>query len=339
MSAAFETSPLHFEKEAINARRRLSSNLDELADNLTAGRMLDEVLGYARGGGASFLKGLGNAASENPIPTLLVGVGAAMFLSGKGRVAQRNGSNGHGNGAERATSTVRNGAAALGEAASHAGSGAVRGAQSAGAAVAEATGHLRDTAASAASGAAGKVREAADAVGSRVADTAAAVGNAAGHYAKAATETLTTQTEHLAEETANLAHDLSARIAQMAREQPLMVAAAGLAIGAAIAALLPRTDFEDSLMGETSEAVKESVSEAAAETYEKTKEAASHVVEEITDAAKEEGLTAGAAASAARGLGDKAARVVQAGKEAAEDEVGHMGKASVAADTSRQDQT
>ena len=72
------------EREAGERRRRLASTLDDLTNNLTPGRLVDEVLTYSRGGGASFVKGLGNAASANPLPTVLIGLGALMFLTGKG---------------------------------------------------------------------------------------------------------------------------------------------------------------------------------------------------------------------------------------------------------------
>ena len=84
MSLTSGQSARQLEREADDTRRRLSATLDNLADNLTPGRMLDEVIAYSRGGGASFLKGLGNAASTNPLPTLLIGVGAAMFLVWQG---------------------------------------------------------------------------------------------------------------------------------------------------------------------------------------------------------------------------------------------------------------
>ena len=70
MTLADDRSPRAYEREADETRRRLSTSLDELASNLTPGRMLDEVLSYARAGGGDFLRGLGNAASANPMPTL-----------------------------------------------------------------------------------------------------------------------------------------------------------------------------------------------------------------------------------------------------------------------------
>src|SRR5690606_5889885 len=88
-------------------------------------------------------------------------------------------------------------------------------------------------------------------------------------------------------------------------------AAAGLAIGAAIAALLPRTQSEDALFGETSDAVKEAVGGVASEQYERAKSAASHVAEDLKESAEREGLTPAAAADAVRDLGERVTGVVK----------------------------
>src|SRR3954463_8868697 len=111
MSAVENTvSSRDIEMEAAESRRRLSSALDELTVQLTPGRMLDEAMSYAKIGGGNFLLGLGNSAKQNPLPTLLIGLGAAMFLSGKGRVGditslfpQRKTARSDGNGARTAS--------------------------------------------------------------------------------------------------------------------------------------------------------------------------------------------------------------------------------------------
>src|SRR5262245_23241911 len=72
------------DQEAYDRRERLASTLDELSASLTPGRMLDEGLSYAKSGGGNFLLGLGKSAAANPLPTLLISTGCALFLSGKG---------------------------------------------------------------------------------------------------------------------------------------------------------------------------------------------------------------------------------------------------------------
>src|SRR5581483_8104734 len=109
MSATNQESTKTYEREAEATRNRLSASLDELATSLTPGTMLDEVLTYARAGGADFLRGLGKSASSNPIPTLLIGLGAAMFLTGRGRVDGSRNGNGHGAGVLRHAAAMMRG--------------------------------------------------------------------------------------------------------------------------------------------------------------------------------------------------------------------------------------
>jgi hypothetical protein len=68
------------------------------------------------------------------------------------------------------------------------------------------------------------------------------------------------------------------------REQPMVLAGFGLAMGAMIGALLPTSETEDRLMGETSDRVKERAQDVASEQYEGAKK----VGERAFDAAKDE---------------------------------------------------
>ena len=90
------------------------------------------------------------------------------------------------------------------------------------------------------------------------------------------------------------------------------MAAAGLAIGAAIAAVLPRTRTEDALLGETSDAVKDTIAGAASEQFHQAKEATGRVVEEVKHVAEKEGLSATAAVDMVRDIGKKVKNVVTA---------------------------
>src|SRR4029079_10256312 len=81
-----DQSVRHFEHQSAESRQRLASTLDELAVKLTPGGVVDELLTYAKAGSTDFFRGLGKSAAANPLPTLLIGVGCAMFLSGRGRM-------------------------------------------------------------------------------------------------------------------------------------------------------------------------------------------------------------------------------------------------------------
>jgi hypothetical protein len=395
MTFASDRSARAYELEADETRVRLSNSLDELAMNLTPGRMLDEVLTYTRAGGGDFLRGLGSAASSNPVPTLLISIGAAMFLTGKGRIGssaslpQSDGAGVLRHAAEairtrrgaivagpRARQAVmdlpekvvvpdraRRSAAGVGDIAAGAGrtaasvvSGAAGAVGSAASSTADAVGTAASSAAgavgSAASGVAERVRSGASAVGAAATDAArtvratatagvAAAGDVAagaggfvsdaagtvaggaraaaetvGQFAGSAREAVTDQGGRIFDQTSRLTRDLMERMGRLIQEQPLAVAAAGLAIGVAVAAALPRTKTEDSLLGETSDAVKDTVAEAASEQFQRAKEATSRVVEGASNAATKEGLSASAAVDAVRDLGDKVLHVVTASADA-----------------------
>lgn len=69
----------------------------------------------------------------------------------------------------------------------------------------------------------------------------------------------------------------------MMEEQPLLVGAMGIAIGAALGAALPRSETEDRLMGDTRDAATRSMKERAAEAYDEVKGTA----EEMAASAKQ----------------------------------------------------
>ena len=78
-------------------------------------------------------------------------------------------------------------------------------------------------------------------------------------------------------------------------EQPLLLGAVGIAIGATIAALVPTTRRERELMGSASDELADRASELASQKYEELRETASQTVDEFTRSLKE-GRTSGSEA-------------------------------------------
>jgi hypothetical protein len=93
------------------------------------------------------------------------------------------------------------------------------------------------------------------------------------------------------------AADASRSFMEFCKEQPLVLAGIGLALGAVFGAALPGTRTEDELMGETSNQLKERAQSLAAEQYEKAKAVAEHAYEEgkkeAVKAAEKEGSAGG----------------------------------------------
>jgi hypothetical protein len=300
-------SARQLEREADATRRQLATTLDNLADNLTPGRILDEVLAYSRNGGASFVKGLGNAASTNPLPTLLIGVGAAMLLSGKGRLDSIprglgnlfHRSNGH----EAKSPGRESSTGGLGDTVTDA-------TRSAAAGIKAAASSVRDTAAETAE----RIGESASNTIAAVRDSAVGLGESVGEFTETTLNAAGEEATHLREQARRLTEDLRDRASSLAEEQPLIVGVAGIALGAILAAALPRTRIEDELMGATSDTIKETAGQIAAEQIDKISSEADKVVGEVKETITEHGLTAEAAVAAVKDAGERVSRALGPGE-------------------------
>jgi ElaB/YqjD/DUF883 family membrane-anchored ribosome-binding protein len=145
---------------------------------------------------------------------------------------------------------------------------------------------------------AGGVRDYSSSVGGRVADTAGRTRRQATEMVRQGRESATS----------------------FITDQPLLCAAIGVAVGAAIASLLPQTETEDEWMGEASDTLKGAAGQVASDSLDSARNVAGKVVERAQSAAKEEGLAPGAARKAAQSLGE--------GLREAMGETGERGSAS-----------
>jgi hypothetical protein len=321
-----ELTARELDHEAYDRRERLASTLDELSASLTPGRMLDEVLSYAKGGGGNFLMGLGKSAAANPLPTILISTGCALFLAGKGGVPFGGASKLE---SERGARTEYE--------------RSVRGRASDGPGVVSKAAHAVSGAASTVAetigGAGSRVASAASNLGARVADTAkgavetvAGTASDAGEMVAGAADGVRTYAEDVAGSARQsataaqrrarlLGRELNGKAADAFNEYPLVVAAGGLLVGAALAALIPRTKIEDRYMGETSDALKDAFSEGAADTIDRVAAGVGNVVDAVTTKAGEEDIL-GSAKSSVDDLAAKVGKTLKAGKDAINDELG-----------------
>jgi hypothetical protein len=320
-------SELEFEAEA--TRDNLASTLDELRGRMTPGQVMDEVLSYAKGSGASFLQSLFEAAKANPIPTMLIGTGCAMFLSQKSSPPSRGSyDDGHtrsraggmpetAQGAyQRVSNTARAAAGGLANTASATADGARRAAKS-----------VQDGMTSAADSVSSGARTSAAALRETAGDLRDGVRDTMNDMSRRASETYESYAQGIEETSANAA-DYAREQAQWARsqarrgwsalqEQPLILAALGVAIGAAVAAVLPSTRTENELLGKTSDRVKDAAAGLAGEQYEKAKTAAASVVSEVSEAAEAAGLTTEKLRGAASDVTERVKSVGSAAMQAA----------------------
>jgi hypothetical protein len=94
-------------------------------------------------------------------------------------------------------------------------------------------------------------------------------------------------------------------------QNPLLVAGVGLLIGGLIASALPRTEIEESLVGEASASAKRRAEEAASQGFAAAKGAAGEILENVARQAGAEGLTPDGLDTAARDIGQRVRRVAE----------------------------
>jgi hypothetical protein len=132
---------------------------------------------------------------------------------------------------------------------------------------------------------------AADAAGDYASDIKDRVSDAASSYTEAAADFAQDAGRSVSEHTSRLTRQaqstLESGMNRVLREQPLAVVMAGLAAGAAVAAVFPTTEIEDRTFG----AAGESLRQAAGKAAERVKDAAGKAGERLKSAAEERGLT------------------------------------------------
>ena len=128
-----------------------------------------------------------------------------------------------------------------------------------------------------------KASDYASQVKDRIADTASSYADSAMDFADDARRAVTERSARLTRQTQAT---LQSSMQRVLREQPLAVAVAGLAAGAAGAALFPSTEIENRALGGAHEKLKEAAERAG----EKVRDAAGKAGERLKSAAEERGL-------------------------------------------------
>jgi len=118
----------------------------------------------------------------------------------------------------------------------------------------------------------------------RVSDAASSATEAVADFAQDAGRNVS---EHTSRLTRQAQSTLETGMNRVLREQPLAVVMAGLAAGAAVAAVFPTTEIEDRTLGPAGESLRQAAGKAA----EKVKDAAGKAGERLKSAAEERGLT------------------------------------------------
>ena len=121
-------------------------------------------------------------------------------------------------------------------------------------------------------------------IGGRVSDTVSSYAASASRYADEATRRVAEQSAQAYQSATSTVQDTVQRVV---REQPLMVALAGLAAGAAVAAAFPRTDIEERTLGPAGERIADFASQKA----EQVKNAGMAAGQHLASSAEQRGLS------------------------------------------------
>jgi hypothetical protein len=222
------TSSARLEQEASSARAGLSTALDDLRSSVTTEALTNGAMTFAKEGSTAVARAAIDRAMASPLAAMLIGAGIVMLMAGNNKDSKVGEAVGRSNDALK---SAGNALAGMGSGLASAASGAMS-------AASRASGAVADTASATVDG----VKTAAS--------DASAMATGAYDKAKAMAGDLTTQGREQVEHTQAMVVEAQGRLEQFAREQPILVAALGVAFGAAIGASLPMTKAEQDYMGD-----------------------------------------------------------------------------------------
>lgn len=235
------------EREAGQTRAQVERTLEELRTRMSPGQVVDQLVDYARDGGAgTFFRNLGRRTIENPLPVAVIGAGLAWLMISNGREhrARRLGYYDVQDTSDLGTgmmATDTGESPGLGERASSIASDASHRARDA----AESVSDTARAAGAALGDMARRVSEKAHSTSSSLGDRAASAYSGASSGVRRATSAVAHSASHLGHGTMRGTRSF----VDFCKDQPLLLAGLGLAVGAAIGAAFPATEVEQRLAG------------------------------------------------------------------------------------------
>jgi hypothetical protein len=355
------------QQEVRQSRAALEDTLDEIQRRLSPGQMFDQAVDYLRGsGGNEFLRNFGAAVRDNPVPVVLMGTGLAWLMMAGGRrrdedaylgdyAAGHYGAGddpagyhpaGYGAGEERFDYGEGIGAGTDGGDGQTSGGKefaerAKRTAEAARRRVQQLRGsgheHAQGLSEAGAGGAGswgGHARERAQEWGAEARSAAAGAAERARRLGAGARERLGDTGDYLRhgvhgaqERASRYGRHVQRGFVSTLHEQPLVLGALGLAVGAAIGAALPRTETEDEWLGETRDQLKDRAERLTREQIDRARAAGRAAYDAAIEEADRQGWSAEGAMSAVDAAAEKAERVAEAATEAAKSEAERHGGA------------
>ncbi|MES2818214.1 MAG: DUF3618 domain-containing protein [Pseudomonadota bacterium] len=244
-----DKSPETLEREIEQKRANINNIVNALENKLSPGEIVDTALNFARGNGGEFFGNLGKTIKANPVPTLLTSVGLLWMIAGQNRRIEPAGASSTrgsmGSGLSSASSK-------LGSMASDVSSG-----------FSQKTHELKQQGADLKAKGENLVHKVSDTLGST-------------------RERLSGSASHAAQSLRHQADRARDGYEHLLQEQPLVLGAVGIAVGALLGATLPRTHQEDRLLGSTSDALTRKAKALAEQGYAKAEGMVKEVMSEGT---------------------------------------------------------
>lgn len=255
-------------EQEINAKReRISNIVDSLESRMSPGQLFDQALAYTKGNGGEFFGNLGTTLKNNPVPTALTAVGLAWLAMNQNRPFNP-GPYSHGPGlGDKLSGAVDS----VKEAFSHASDRLHSATDSAKGALSQAGDRLH----SATDSAKAKAYDLKDKASDMTHSTSDSLGSSAKSMRRGV---------HDARDQINHGTEVvKSQFDHLLKEQPLVMAALGIALGAAIGAMLPSTRKEDELLGDASDRLTGTLKAKGEEVYNQAKETVKQTVETTTE--------------------------------------------------------
>jgi Protein of unknown function (DUF3618) len=299
------------ERDAEARRVQLAETFDELRARVTPGHVLDRLVDYATdSGGVDFFRNLRDQTVANPLALGMIGAGLAWLMLSRGKEERRlprppyrargrihsyvsDARDRFADARDRAGNAIGETASGVRDRFAEAASRTSETAGTVGATVRTARDSAVETASQwreATGSAAALVRDttssAYEQAKSRVSDTTGAVGGTASMLYGGVVQSAGRTAEGM-KSFASGAATTSRDLFELCREQPLVMAGLGIALGAAVGAAFRSTQTEHQLMGEASDEIKERTRSFAQEQFENSKSTAEAALDKVQQEVKE----------------------------------------------------
>jgi len=308
MANSIEKTSSELQREIDADRQRIGDRIDAIQERMSPGQLIDEVLVYARSsGGGEYVKNLGQALKDNPLPVALMGVSLAWLMA-KQQPSSSATASSAGLDDDYPLYQVEGPVRRIGPPESENGVCYSHFADTSGKRLKALTddagrraGHFMDDAGKTYRGFADstgrQIEQIADETGAmfdaasgwasktwaQVKGTASNIGTRASDAASSISERSTSAGTSMQQQ----ASKLNDAILTHFRDQPLVGGALAFAVGAAIGAALPHTETEDEYLGEAADAAKDTVAAKASSMMDQGTEIASDVYNKTVSAASD----------------------------------------------------